>query len=162
MKIKHVFAILIVVLLLTAPVFPDDGGAKIKKAKITREKILETSEEWKTNYNGHQVDEAFLETLKAKIGDNLNVDVYLGTWCSDSLKNVPAFIKIIEATETATLTVNYYNVGRKPNKKVKYYVKELKVERVPTFIFSRQGKELGRIVENPTNSLIEDIVEIIF
>ncbi len=109
----------------------------------------------------YRIDESFLETLKAKIGDNLKIDVYLGTWCSDSLNNVPKFINIIEAVEEDNLPINYYNVDRKPSKDVKYYVEDLKVERVPTFIFYRNGKEIGRIVENPKNSLIEDFLEII-
>lgn len=130
--------------------------------KIDKNKILETGQEWKDNYMNYRVDESFLETLKAKIGDNLKIDVYLGTWCSDSLNNVPKFIKIIEAVEEDNLPVNYYNVDRKPSKEVKFYVEDLKVERVPTFIFYRNGKEIGRIVENPKNSLIEDFLEIIF
>ena len=135
---------------------------KIKVKKTSREKVLQTSEQWQTNYKKFQVDEAFLETFKAKSGNDLKIDVYQGSWCSDSLNHVPAFIKIIDAAQAQQVTVNYFEVDRKPNKKVKYYVKELKVEKVPTFIFSRQGKELGRIVENPANSLIEDMVEIVF
>lgn len=129
--------------------------------KIDKNKILATGQEWKDNYMRYRVDESLLDTLKAKIGDNLKIDVYLGTWCSDSLNNVPKFIKIIEAA-AENLPVNYYNVKRKPSSDVKYYVEDLKVERVPTFIFYRDDKEIGRIVENPTNSLIEDFLEIIF
>jgi hypothetical protein len=130
--------------------------------KIEKNKILATGQEWKDNYMRYRVDESFLDTLKAKIGNDLKIDVYLGTWCSDSLNNVPKFIKIIEAVDAENLPVNYYNVKRKPNKEVKFYVEDLKVERVPTFIFYRNGKEIGRIVENPKNSLIEDFLEIIF
>jgi hypothetical protein len=130
--------------------------------KIDKNKILATGQEWKDNYMNYRVDDSLLETLKAKIGDDLKIDVYLGTWCSDSLNNVPKFIKIIEAAAAENLPVNYYNVERKPSKEVKYYVEELKVERVPTFIFYRDGKEIGRIIENPKNSLVEDFLEIIF
>jgi len=130
--------------------------------KIDKDKILATSQEWKDNYLNYRVDNSFLETLKAKIGENLKIDVYLGTWCPDSLNNVPKFIKIIDAAAADNLPVNYYNVERKPSKEVKYFVEELKVERVPTFIFYRDGKEIGRIVENPKNSLLEDFLEIIF
>jgi len=130
--------------------------------KIDKNKILATGQEWKDNYMNYRVDESFLDTLKAKIGDDLKIDVYLGTWCSDSLNNVPKFIKIIEAVGADNFPVNYYNVNRKPSSDVKYYVEDLKVERVPTFIFYRDGKEIGRIVENPKNTLIEDFLEIIF
>ena len=130
--------------------------------KIDKNKILATGQEWKDNYMNYRVDESFLETLKTKIGDNLKIDVYLGTWCSDSLNNVPKFIKIIDTVGEDNIPVNYYNVERKPSRDVKYYVEDLKVERVPTFIFYRDGKEIGRIIENPKNSLAEDFLEIIF
>jgi len=38
----------------------------------------------------------------------------------------------------------------------------LKVERVPTFIFFRDGREIGRIVENPKTGMVEDFMEILF
>jgi thiol-disulfide isomerase/thioredoxin len=130
--------------------------------KMDRNKILAAGQEWKDGYMSYRVDESFLDTLKAKIGDNLKIDVYLGTWCPDSINNVPKFIKIIDTVRNPKVIVNFYNVKRKASKDVKYYVEDLKVERVPTFIFYRDGKEIGRIVENPKNSLVEDFLEIIF
>ena len=50
----------------------------------------------------------------------------------------------------------------KPNKQTKYYVKDLKVERVPTFIFYKNNKEIGRIIENPKKDMAEDFLEIVF
>ena len=129
--------------------------------RIEKDKILEVSQEWKDNYLKYQVDENLMDTLKAKIGDNLSIDVYLGTWCSDSQNNVPVFIKIIDSLKQENLPVNYFNVERKPNREIKYFVEKMKVERVPTFIFYRNGEEIGRIVENPKNSIIEDFIEIL-
>jgi ribosomal protein L30E len=71
-------------------------------------------------------------------------------------------MKIIDVVRNPNVVVNYYNVKRKASKDVKYYAADLKVERVPTFIFYRDGKEIGRIVENPQKSLVEDFLEIIF
>jgi hypothetical protein len=130
--------------------------------KMDKAQILKTGPEWGTNYVRYRVDESFLDTLKAKVGDNLKIDVYLGTWCPDSLNNVPKFMKIIDVVRNPNVVVNYYNVKRKASKDVKYYAADLKVERVPTFIFYRDGKEIGRIVENPQKSLVEDFLEIIF
>lgn len=131
--------------------------------KTDKEKILKTNADWGKKYMNYRVDESLLDTLKSKTGDDLNIVVYLGTWCGDSLNNVPGFIKIIDELGAGDkIPVEYYNVKRKPNRSMKYYVEELTVERVPTFIFYRSGKEIGRIVENPKNSLIEDFLEIIF
>jgi len=37
--------------------------------------------------------------------------------------------------------------------------KKFKIERIPTFIFLRNGKEIGRIIETPVKSLEEDWVQ---
>jgi hypothetical protein len=129
--------------------------------KVDKNKILSDSA-WNVNYIDHFVDETFVDTLRTKVGENLKIDVYLGLWCSDSKNHVPPFIKIIETIGNPKLEVNYYTVERKASKDIKYFVEEFKVERVPTFIFYRDGKEIGRIVENPKNSLIEDFLEIVF
>ena len=36
------------------------------------------------------------------------------------------------------------------------------IERVPTFVFLRDGVEIGRITETPTNTLEEDVAHIAF
>ena len=135
--------------------------AAVTTTQIAKDKILETSPAWKDNYLNYRVDESFLDTLKSKVDNQLSIDVYLGTWCIDSLNNVPAFIKIIELLGREDVSVKYFNVGRKPSQDVKFYVEELKVERVPTFIFYRSAMEIGRIIENPKKSLIEDFIGIL-
>jgi hypothetical protein len=129
--------------------------------QIQTEKILETSQAWKDNYLNYRVDESLLDTLKSRIDENLTIDVYLGTWCIDSQNNVPPFIRIIEMLNIKDLPVRYFNMDRKPSRDIKFFVEEFKVERVPTFIFYRQGEEIGRIVENPEKSLMEDIIELL-
>ena len=135
--------------------------AAVTTTQMTKDSILQTSQAWKDNYLNYRVDESFLDTLKSKVDNQLTIDVYLGTWCSDSLNNVPSFIKIIELLDRADLPVRYFNVDRKPSQDVKFFVEDLKVERVPTFIFYRSGTEIGRIIENPKKSLIEDFIAII-
>jgi thiol-disulfide isomerase/thioredoxin len=130
--------------------------------KIDRDKILSHDNEWKKVYDDFTIDGNLIDSLKAKIGDNLKIDVYLGLWCGDSRENVPPFIKIIDKiNESGKITANYYTVERKPNSETQYYVEEMKVERVPTFIFYKDGEEIGRIIENPSTSMAEDFLEII-
>jgi hypothetical protein len=139
-----------------------NGAQKAKEIEMNQ--ILETGgRDWKDIYYTYKFDSSYIEVLRAKVGDDLKIDVYLGVWCSDSRNNVPKFIKIIKTIEREPgLTVKYYTVERKASKDIKYFVDELKVERVPTFIFYRDGKEIGRIIENPRENMVEDILEIIF
>jgi len=130
--------------------------------KISKEEIIKTDEEWNDIYLNYDIDSSYYEVLNAKVGDNLTIDVYLGLWCPDSKNNVPKFIRIVELIRHPNFKVNYYTVERKASPDVKYYVEKFKVERVPTFIFYRDGKEIGRIVENPQRSMEDDFIEIIF
>jgi hypothetical protein len=152
-KISRVFVVLIL-LFLSSPV----KGAK----PITKDKILKTGQEWIDNYKNYTADVGMIESIKAKIGTNLKIDVFLGLWCGDSINNVPKFIKILEAIASEDLMVNYFTVERTDKQGTPYFVQEFKVERVPTFIFYRNGKEIGRIIENPKKTLIEDFLELVF
>jgi thiol-disulfide isomerase/thioredoxin len=129
--------------------------------KTNREKILEDPE-WENIYSEYKIEDAYIETLESRIGEKLSIEVYLAFWCGDSKENVPIFLKIIDQIDPNRIIINYYSVDRKPNRDVKYFVEDLKVERVPTFIFYRDGQEIGRIIEQPKLSMIEDFLEIIF
>jgi len=143
-----------------ALLFPLVSAGGQTAEEITKEKILATGQEWQEKHDKYEPEADIVDALKTKLGSNLKIDVYLGLWCPDSRNNVPPFIKILDRLGTG-VTVRYFNVPRKASKDIKYYVEELKVDRVPTFIFYRDAKEIGRIVENPKTGLIEDFMEIV-
>jgi len=116
---------------------------------------------WKQIYDDYSFDPGIIEILRSKIQKINAIDVYFAFWCGDSENNVPPFIRILDEIGDKGIVVNYYTVGRK-NPGDKYYNEELKVERVPTFIFLKDGKEVGRIIENPGKTLEEDFLEIVF
>jgi hypothetical protein len=127
---------------------------------ISRERVLSTGPEWQEKYDAYQPAPESMEALKTKLGSDLRIDIYLGLWCSDSRNNVPPFIKILDQLGIG-MSVRYLSVPRKPSSKIKYFADDAQVERVPTFIFSRGDKEIGRIIENPKTGLIEDFLEIL-
>ena len=130
--------------------------------EIARETLLAAGQEWQEKYDQYQPEADMVDALKAKLADGgVSIDVYLGVWCPDSRNNVPPFIKILDRLGP-TVPVRYFSVGRKPSKDTKYFVEDLKVERVPTFVFYRGKGEIGRIVENPKVGMLEDFMEIIF
>jgi len=144
-----------------ALLFPLVSAGGQTAEEITREKILATGQEWQQKFDQYQPDSGMVEALKSKPGAGMGIDVYLGLWCPDSLDNVPPFIKIIDRLGTG-MTVRYFSLPKKADKTIQYFVEELKVERVPTFIFYRDGKEIGRIVENPETGMLEDFMDIVF
>ena len=128
--------------------------------EIGREEIFSAGPEWKEKYDAFQPRPESIQKLKAMLGDDLRVDIYLGLWCPDSRNHVPPFIKILDQLG-ASVPIHYFSVQRKPAKSIRYYFERTGVERVPTFIFFRGDREIGRIVENPENGLAEDMIAIL-
>jgi len=144
-----------------ALLLPLVSAANRTAEEVTREKILAAGQDWQQKYDQYQPDPGMLEAVKSKLGAGIRVDVYLGLWCPDSLNNVPQFIKIVDRLG-AGVNVRYFNLPKKADKTIKYFVEEPKVERVPTFIFYRGSNEIGRIVENPKAGMLEDFMDIVF
>lgn len=89
-----------------------------------------------------------------------SVYVFLGTWCSDSQREVPRFCKIIDNEYFAGTYVRYFALdGNKQTDAID--TKEFYVDYVPTFIFYYKGNELCRIIEAPKLSLEEDIMDLL-
>jgi tetratricopeptide (TPR) repeat protein len=95
---------------------------------------------------------------------NVEVDVYLGTWCGDSKKWVPKFIKLwdeigLNRNQLKFIALYGFVDGKYkqgPNREEK----NKDIHRVPTFIVKRNGKEIARIVESPNNDLETDLAQI--
>jgi hypothetical protein len=146
--------------ILTLLVLPLVVLAEVPVKQIAREVILSESPEWQAKYDEFKPDPDLIKKVKAKIGSDLRIDVYLGLWCSDSRNNVPPFLKSLDELGMP-VKVRYFGVYRKPTKTIKYYVDNFQVERVPTFIFYNGDTEIGRIIENPKTGLLEDMLEIV-
>lgn len=116
--------------------------------------------DWGKIYKEYRCNPEHLQQLKQRIIKLVTVEVYFAFWCIDSEENVPTFLKIIETIDSPNIKVKYFTVERKPSQATLYYVEKLKVERIPTFIFFMDGKEIGRIVEQPAVDLAEDMMQI--
>ena len=152
------FSVLVAAITLLSPLV---SVGRQGQEEITREKIFAAGQEWQDKYDKYEPKSDMLDALKAKIGPGMKIDVFLGLWCPDSRNNVPPFLKILDRLGTE-VPIRYINVPRKASRDVKFYVEEFKVERVPSFIFYKDGKEIGRIVENPKIGLLEDMFDIVY
>lgn len=86
--------------------------------------------------------------------------IVLGTWCSDSQQQVPRFYKLLDELQYATQFVT--NICVDKNKEAgDLSLDNLNIERVPTFIFYKDDKEIGRIIETPNESLERDTYSIV-
>ncbi|CAI8789555.1 TlpA family protein disulfide reductase [Chryseobacterium sp. IT-36CA2] len=112
-------------------------------------------------HDEYAIDEkAVSELRKGKIG-TYEVVVFLGTWCEDSHRDFPRLMKILEAANYPENKLNIIAVNRKkesPTGDESLY----NIQKVPTIILKRYGKEVGRIIEMPTTGYIErDLVQIL-
>ena len=116
-----------------------------------------------TNYNEYKPDmsriSGFQEALK-----EYHILVFLGTWCEDRQWQVPGFIKILDAAAFPKDQIKMDAV----DKREEFYKQSpggeewgLNINFVPTFIFLKDGKEAGRIVEFPDNTLEMDMQSIV-
>ena len=127
------------------------------------EQILKISPDWKAIYDAYTPDAATVAKIGeavAKAKGDLRIEVIFGSWCSDSLDQVPAFLKILDQAGKDTLPAVFTGVPRAKEKRGDLMTK-LKIEAIPTFIIYRKDAEIGRIVETPTATLEADLAEIL-
>ncbi len=159
MKLKTKLLLIIVFFVMCFNIYGKNKENN-KNNEINATKILDFDKEWKNNYNTFIPNSKLIQKLKNKIKKNLKIEVYLALWCGDSRNNVPEFIKILNLSKR-NANVKFYLCDRKKDNKIEYFVKNKKVRRVPTFIFYRDDKEIGRITENPKKSLLKDFINIL-
>lgn len=115
---------------------------------------------WYSKYHkNYTPDAAVVEQLKKRL-KNITIKAYMGTWCQDSKLEVPRFYKLLEAADFDEDNLEMIAVNRV--KKTRDNLQEgYHIIRVPTFIFYKNGEELGRFVEYPIATLEKDILKIL-
>ena len=98
-----------------------------------------------------------------ELGD-IEVDIFMGTWCGDSKKWVPQFIKLWNVLNLDANQLNliglYGSVEGKYKQGPNREGKDRGIHRVPTFIFNKNGEEIARMVESPSNDIVTDLAQI--
>lgn len=107
-------------------------------------------------YRTYEPDIEIIRSLKSLPG-KWNVTIVMGSWCSDTQREVPRFFRIMDEAGIPDDAVEIIAVDRK-KKAGEVDIEELEVALVPTFIFYKDGKEIGRIIEVPNESLEKDVL----
>ena len=111
------------------------------------------------NYNALPLNKALVSQIHS-LFDDIEVTIYMGTWCEDSQREVPGFFKIIDALKAIEQVQRIVGLNED---KVSHdgSAEQAGVTNVPTFVFSKNGKEINRIVEFPIISLEQDVLDIL-
>ena len=111
------------------------------------------------NFNDHTLDTATTTKLKPLLND-LHIKVFMGTWCSDSQREVPALHKLLEAANFDEKNLQIIAVDR-DKVTPDGFEKNMDIQYVPTIIMYKNKEEIGRIVESPIETLEKDMLNIL-
>jgi thiol-disulfide isomerase/thioredoxin len=95
----------------------------------------------------------------AKSGD-VSFMLFAGSWCGDSKHEVPKLSVVFKQVGVAWEKVSLYGVTRQKRENTGT-AEQYAVKRVPTLIVLRKGKEVGRIVEIPKETIEKDLVSML-
>ncbi len=137
-----------------------ENGSVVLKGEISIADMKnEASFTWLSTNGAYTPDPITTDLLKENLKDYTLV-VVMGTWCEDSQVLVPKLYTTLIQSLFPMSQLTIYGVDRTKDalhgEKAKF-----DIEKVPTIIVYKDGKEKGRIIEVVSKSIEEDIAAII-
>ena len=136
-------------------------GSEILVGQIDRTELFEVKPDWMEEYINYVPAPGLIDSIRSASADK-DVEIFLGTWCSDSRREVSRFFKILDQCgENTFKQITLWAVDQDKRLPDNRIVESRNVWFVATIIFYHNGEELGRIVEFPAKSLEADIIKIL-
>lgn len=118
------------------------------------------SEWYESGFADYRYDGIIMDEIRKTSREGITIKIVLGTWCPDSRREVPRFMRILDSWEFPHENITFIGVDNTKQSPVAEY-ESLNIERVPTFIIYRNNNEAGRIIEYPVTSLEQDMLNIL-
>jgi len=137
-----------------------DSNKNIAVGVISEEALLSDFSDFSQNFQEFSISEQEREII-AQWPETLKIDVYFGTWCHDSEREVPKLLKLLKANKHVTTTLIALDYQKQDPQ---HLAKESHIKYTPTIIVyldESKKEELGRIIERPNKSLVEDINQLL-
>jgi cyclophilin family peptidyl-prolyl cis-trans isomerase/HEAT repeat protein len=128
--------------------------------EVTPERLLATVPTYVQRKSDYKPDASVVEMMKTYVRPGDHMEVFMGTWCDDSLREVPKFLRITEDLKTqfgVDLPVRFVAVDRSKQQPAALLAGK-SLQKVATFIYYRGDQEVGRIVERPEGLLEDDLL----
>lgn len=125
---------------------------------ITWEEIVREHPRWREAYEAAQPDEQASRAL-ASVAPGAQVTIILATWCGDSRREVARLQRALELAQPVPFTLRMSDVPRGFREDPD--LAALDIRFVPTLIVSREGVEVGRIVESSPRGVEHDLGELL-
>lgn len=122
-------------------------GTTLLKGILSRE-LLEQEKTFiwmHKQQKGYRSDSLCLRFLN-EYKDSIHFLVFMGTWCEDSQVLIPQFFQLLDSAGFAHSNITILGVDRNKQTIGRLSAGFL-INRIPTFIILKSGKEIGRVVE---------------
>lgn len=142
-----------------------DTSGDIELAGIATESRLKETPfgQWyNTNYDGYSPDSNLVRQLSPLLKGK-RIQIFMGTWCGDSRREVPRMFKVLHQCGADAASIQLICTGRTDSTYKQSPTHEERgkdIFRVPTLIVYEHGKEAGRIIESPVQSIEQDLLSI--
>ena len=125
------------------------------KGDVFKEAYIKEMEEYRPN-------DSLVNLLSSNYQD-ITVKVIMGTWCSDTKREVPRLLSVLFSSGyDPTVSENFEAICVDTEKKAEDIdLEPYKFDKVPTIIIYRSGLEIGRIIETPQISIEQDLLDIL-
>lgn len=142
-------------------ILDEKSGKQMLIGICDRTAFADTNYSWWFNaeYDNYAPDSTVVAKIKALV-PAYKVKIVMASWCGDSRREVPRFYKIMDVAGFDYKNFELVCVDRDKQSE-EGDVDKLDIKFVPTFIFSKNDVELGRIIEMPKGKLEENILEIV-
>jgi len=140
-------------------VFVVDGRPVIIRAhpgvtgEMSMDKLWDTVPVWRSVMKTYEPNAGAVAQIKAS--NETTVTIAYGTWCPDSKNYVPRLIKALSAAANDKIQLKLVGIDNQFREPVTA-VQPRRITNVPTVIVERAGREIGRIVETPAGSTMEE------
>lgn len=139
---------------------------RILYGRITTDSLLKAPYDawYKKNYTDYTVNNAVKESLKSISLKGITMEAFFGSWCGDSKRELPHFIKVLDEIKFDKANLAIIATGGSDSLYKRSPQGEEKgkgIFRVPVFIIYKNGKEINRINEFPVETLERDLLTIL-
>ncbi len=137
---------------------PSDPG-KMLVGKATQGTLFRDYPVFLNNYRSYTPRKDAVDKLAA-LRDPHDILVFFGTWCKDSVSEVPKILRVLDAADNRNFKRALYGVDRDLKEGIGMS-EAFGIRRLPTTIVLRNGLETGRIAGVPETSLEENLLGIL-
>ncbi|HYI08600.1 MAG TPA: HEAT repeat domain-containing protein [Thermoanaerobaculia bacterium] len=130
---------------------------------VTPDRLMATVPSYVQRKSEYQPDVTVVEMMKPYVRAGDRMEIYMGTWCDDSQREVPKMLRIADDLKSqfgVDLPMTFVAVDKSKQKPAEL-LKGKHIVKVATFIYYRGDEELGRIEERPQGVFEDDLLQIL-